>query len=350
MPRSAENRHLARNRQTAVAVSIPRSMKEMTPKSPPRHGNQQGSVSGLPGKTRELYRLFEDDLRTRFAEGTASAYLAHARELLVWLDMRGVGLADVRPSDLTAYQGQLLAVRKADGRPYSAGHHVNHLKAIKALFRFLYRRSYVLHDPASRLPYPRIEKRLPRTILTPEEARKLVEAPDTRTLLGLRDRAILETLYGTGIRVGELSRLTPYDVDTEERVLRVVMGKGRKDRNVPLTRPAAAAIEAYAQVRPKLVGRRQARALFLSGRGGVMNRWLLNCVVHRWVRKAGVKKPATCHTFRHSMATHLLRGRADIRHIQALLGHGSLATTELYTRVEVQDLREVLRRAHPRGR
>lgn len=318
----------------------------MTPKPPPRHGNQRGSLSA---KTARLYRLFEDDVRLRFGESTGAGYLRHVRVLLLWLEGRGVAVVDVRTADLAAYQGQLLASRKADGRPFSSGHQVNVVKAIKAFFRFLYRRGYALHDAAARLDYPRVEKRLPRTILTPEEARKIIEAPD-RTLLGTRDRAILETLYATGIRVSELARLTPHDVDTEERVVRVVMGKGRRDRNLPLTRAAAAAIEAYlVKARPRLA-RGRSRALFLTARGGTLNRWLLNLAVHRWAKKAGVKKHATCHTFRHSMATHLLRGRADIRHIQALLGHASLATTERYTRVEVSDLREVLARAHPRGR
>ena len=297
-----------------------------------------------------MLRLFEDDLWARFSEGTAAGYLRHARALVVWLEERGVALGEVRTQDLTAYQSQLLAARKEDGRPFTAGHHVNVVKAIKVFCRFLCRRGYLLHDPAARVEYPRVEKRLPRTILTPEEARRIVEAPRARTPHELRDRAILETFYATGIRAGELGRLTPFDVDTEERVVRILLGKGRKDRNVPLTRAAAAAIEAYlVQGRPKLV-RGGARALFLASRGGPMNRSLLNTLVHRWARAAGVTKRVTCHTFRHSVATHLLRGRADIRHIQVLLGHGSLATTERYTRVEIQDLQEVIRRAHPRGR
>jgi integrase/recombinase XerD len=212
-----------------MAVSIPRRAKEMTPKPPPRHGNQRGSLSA---KAARLYRLFEDDVRLRFGESTGAGYLRHVRVLLLWLEGRGVAVVDVRTADLAAYQGQLLAARKADGRPFSSGHQVNVVKAIKAFFRFLYRRGYALHDPAARLDYPRVEKRLPRTILTPEEARKIIEAPD-RTLLGIRDRAILETLYATGIRVSELARLTPHDVDTEERVVRVVMGRAAATETSP---------------------------------------------------------------------------------------------------------------------
>jgi integrase/recombinase XerD len=308
-------------------------------------------MSTLGARARRFVRLFEDELQLRYGSGTAAGYLRHTRRLLFWLDSRGIALVDVRTPDLAGYQAELLAVTQKDGRPLSAGHQTNVVKAVKAFFGFLYRRGYALYDPSARLEYPRGERRLPRTILTPDEARRTLEAPDTRTPLGLRDRAILETFYATGIRVGELVRLQPHDVDTQERLLRVVMGKGRRDRNLPLTRSAAAAIDGYlAKARPELIAGGRSAALFLSARGGSLNRWLVNLAVHRAAKRAGIKKPATCHTFRHSMATHLLRGHADIRHIQALLGHASLATTERYTRVEVQDLRQVLARAHPRGR
>jgi integrase/recombinase XerD len=257
----------------------------------------------------------------------------------------------VRPSDLFAFQSELVALRMKDGKPYSVGFQSRRLCAIKNFFRFLYRRGYLLQDPAAPLPLPRVEKRLPRTILTPAEARRILETVRRMTPVALRDRAILETLYATGIRAGELASLTPYDVDTEEGVLRVVLGKGRKDRNVPLTRAAAAAIESYlVRGRPRLAGARKAPYLFLQARGGKLQRATLARMVRERATAAGVKKRVTCHTFRHSVATHLLKGRADIRHIQALLGHASLGTTERYTRVEISDLKEVVRRAHPRGR
>ena len=134
-------------------------------------------------------------------------------------------------------------------------------------------------------------------------------------------------------------------------MLRVILGKGRKDRNVPLTRAAAEAIEAYlARGRPKLVGREKVRFLFLQDRGGKMDRATACRIVQAWTEEAGVKKHVTPHTFRHTVATHLLKGKADIRHIQSLLGHASLGTTQRYTRVEVSDLKQVIERAHPRGR
>jgi integrase/recombinase XerD len=296
-------------------------------------------------------KLYEDHLSLRHAARTVPAYLADVRAVLAWLEERGVGVADVRTQDLVAYQTDLYAARKKDGRPYSASLQTNRLSAIKSFFRFLYRRGFMLHDPAAAVDYPRAEVRLPRGILTRQEARRLVEAPDHKSHVGLRDRAILETLYATGVRVSELKHLTLQDLDTEERVLRVVSGKGGKDRNLPLTRAAAAAIEAYLlNARPKMRGARRSALLFLAPRGGAMHTATVNDVVHRWAKAARIKRPVTCHTFCHSVATHLLKGGADIRHIQALLGHASLQATERYTRVEVSDLMEVIRRAHPRGK
>ena len=301
-------------------------------------------------KMKRLVGLYEDDGRVRYEAKTAHEYLREVGSFLSWLENRGVGLALALTEDVLSYQSFLYAQRKPNGKPYSSGNLKNRIKALKSFFRFLYRRRYLLHDPAASIDYPRSERRLPRVILTREEARKILEAPDPMTVTGLRDRAILETFYATGIRAGELSNLTPDDVDTEERVLRIVLGKGRRDRRVPLTRAAAQALDLYlAKARGKLV-RRQRRFLFLQNRGSRMDSSTLNRIVRQWAAAAGVKKRVTCHSFRHSVATHLLKGRADIRHIQALLGHASLATTERYTHVELQDLQEVIRRAHPRGR
>jgi integrase/recombinase XerD len=277
--------------------------------------------------------------------------VAEIHVFLAWLEARGLDLHEVRTEDLMAYQADLYAARKKDGKPYAASSHHGRLIALKSLFRFLQRRGYVLTDPASSVPLPRREKRIPRTILSQEEARRILDAVTGRSPRELRDRAILETFYATGIRAGELASLKVEDVDTEERVLRVVLGKGGKDRNVPLTTAAAEAIDAYlARGRRSLVGPAGSRFLFLGLQGTKLDRARLNRIVHEWARTVGVKKNVTCHTFRHSVATHLLKGDADIRHIQALLGHASLSTTERYTRVEISDLRAVLRRAHPRGR
>lgn len=316
----------------------------------PGHLDKEASKA-VSQKTARLLRLYEEQSLVRYAPRTAAGYLRQVVRLLDWLERRGCDLSQVRTDDLLAYQTSLYAQRKKDGRPFASGSHKNAVMAFKSFFHFLYRRGYLLSDPAAAVEYPRTERRLPRVILTRDEAKRILESASEKTPTGLRDRAILETFYATGIRVSELGNLTPDDVDTEERILRVILGKGRKDRNVPLTRAAAQAIERYLlKARVKLAGRKNARFLFLANRGGWMDPSTLNKIVQTWAKKARVKKHVTCHTFRHSVATHLLRGRADIRHIQALLGHASLQTTERYTQVEISDLRDVIRRAHPRGR
>jgi len=310
-------------------------------------------VAGLvvSPKTRRLLKLYEDHLHVRYAPRTPPSYMAIVHAFLAWLGTRGLELMDVKSKDIGAYQTYLYAFRRENGKPYAAASQAGRLVVLKHLYRFLYRRGYLLHDPAADVELPRLEKRLPRVILTSAEVRKVLDKPGTKSPRDLRDRAILETFYATGLRVTELSNLTPYDIDTEERVLRVVLGKGRKDRNVPLTRAAAEAIEAYlVKGRAKLVGRDKVRFLFLDAKGGKMDRSTVNRVVRHWTAESGIKKHVTCHTFRHTVATHLLKGRADIRHIQMLLGHASLGTTQRYTRVEVSDLKKVIDRAHPRGR
>jgi integrase/recombinase XerD len=276
--------------------------------------------------------------------------MADTRVFLAWVEAAGLSLADVRAADVQRYQGELYASRKLNGRPYSPGTVALRLIAVKTFFRFLQRRGFRLFDPSSGLELPRLSKKLPRVILSETEARRIVTAPRGRDPLTLRDRAILETLYGTGLRVGELVHLRPEDV--EDRVLRVVRGKGSKSRYVPLTRTAARAIERYLEARPVLLSRHPASPWLFAGerRGLRLHRAQVERIVRRWVQLAGVKKNASCHTFRHSIATHLLRAGADIRQIQALLGHSDLGTTERYTHVAITDLRRVVERTHPRGR
>lgn len=306
----------------------------------------------MSAKTRRLLRLYSEELKVRFADRTVSNYLSFVDSFLGWLHGRGLELTQVRTDDLLAYQSELYTFRKNDGRPYTAGTQSAYLTAVKSLFRFLYRHNFLLQDPSASIELPRQEARLPRVVLTKNEALKILAAvARAKSPEALRDRAILETLYATGIRVGELSKLTPYDVDTEEQMLKVNLGKGRKDRIVPLTRAAALAIEVYlVKARGRLVQNKKTPQLFVANRGGYLHRALVGLIVQHWAKKAGIKKPVTCHTFRHTVATHLLKGGADIRQIQVLLGHKSLSTTERYTRVELSDLKKVIRRAHPRGR
>jgi len=338
---------LRHTRQNRGGGSISLRRKPLGATLPLRHRSQGGSLSK---KTARILALYEEDLGVRYAALTVKSYMGHVRAWLGWLVERGGELHEVRSEDLLAYQSGLYAQRKRDGRAYSAGFHTNRLKALKSFFRFLHRRGYVLHDPSAALEYPHAELRLPREILTPEEAKQLVLAVKGRSPRALRDRALIETLYSSGIRLGELAHLTPSDVDTSEQILRVVLGKGRKDRYVPLTRTAARAIERYMERgRPALVASTRAPYLFLTNAGYRLHGHAVVDILKERSREAGLKKRVTTHTVRHSIATHLLKGGADIRHIQTFLGHASLQSTERYTRVEIEDLKDVLRRAHPRS-
>jgi integrase/recombinase XerD len=310
--------------------------------------NQQGTVSR---KTARLVRLYEDDLRLRSSTLTLEMYRSYLWSFLRWLFERESDILSVRTEDLLAYQSFLVTVKQKNGHGLSAKTQSGKISAVKSFFRFLFKRSYIVHDPAASLSLPRIGSQLPRLILTLSEARRLLTGIRGQGALVARDRAVIETLYATGIRTNELSSLKPQDIDLEELALRVFEGKGKKDRTVPLTPAAARAIETYlVSSRPALLGSRATPYLFVSNRGGRLLAETVNDILRHWAKKAKIEKHITAHTIRHSIATHLLKGRADIRHIQALLGHESLATTERYTRVEIEDLRNVVARAHPRGR
>jgi len=305
----------------------------------------------MSAKTEKILAQYEEDASLRYGFHTLRGYFFHVRAFIAWLVVRGIELASVRTSDVLAHQTELAQARKKDGKPYSVGHQQKSVCALKSFFRFLVKRSFLLQDPAASLEMPKGDARLPRVILTKDEMSKLLESVKGKSPRELRDRAILETLYATGIRAGELVALTPGDVDTAERTLRVILGKGRKGRMVPLTHASCRAIDTYlASGRAKLQRHPSDPWLFVSDWGVQCRDSTLNVMIQNHARRAGLKKRVTCHTFRHSVATHLLKGRADIRHIQVLLGHRSLQSTERYTRVEIADLREVVRRAHPRGR
>jgi integrase/recombinase XerD len=301
-------------------------------------------------KGEKLLRLFEDHVFVRYARRTASGYMRAVGVFVAWLASRGLSLVDVRQGDVLAYQVDLAAAKKKDGKPYSTADQLHRISSIKTLYRFLNRRGLMLYDPSAGVEYPRVGLRLPRGVLSIHEVRKIIESANGDEPHVLRDRAILETLYATGIRASELANLKLTDIDTEEKILKVVLGKGRKDRNVPLTTAAAEAIDAYLNDgRPRIPLSTRSPLLFLAERGGRMHVSTLNTAVQAWAKEAGIRKRVTCHTFRHSMATHLLKGGADIRHIQVLLGHASLVSTERYTHVEISDLKKVVKRAHPRG-
>jgi integrase/recombinase XerD len=296
---------------------------------------------------------FAESLRVAgYAKRTVWLYPHHAGRFAAWLvgcDRRAPAL--VTPEDCLAFQRALYYHRTRKGVPYPLTTQVGFLTAVRAFTRFWKRSGYALVDPGLAIQSPRTPKRLPREIMTEEEVVKLLALPDVRTARGARDRAILEILYSTGVRAGEIAALDLGDVDLASGRLHVREGKGGRDRVVPMGAVAAEFVGGYVRnVRPRLLGRRQDAALFLRLRGGRITETHLERVVAGYVARAGITKKVTPHVFRHTCATHMLKGGAGIRHVQALLGHKSLATTERYTKVEIGDLAEVHERCHPRER
>lgn len=229
------------------------------------------------------------------------------------------------------------------------------LSCVRVFFAWMKVQGRLACDPAEALSLPKAQQSLPQVLSTKQIVR-LIEMPDTENSIGIRDRALMEMLYATGIRHGEAYRLNVYDVETESELLMVRQGKGRRDRFVPLTEVAALWLSRYIEVaRPQLaLGKVKSRerwvastsALWLSNTGGRLSYQMIAERIGEYASRAGVK--ATVHSFRHSCATHLLRGGASTRYIQQLLGHKSIETTEIYTHVDVKDLRRAMQRAFKR--
>jgi integrase/recombinase XerD len=210
------------------------------------------------------------------------------------------------------------------------------------------RRNILLHNPASELELPRREKRLPAHALSPDELARLLAVPNVADPLGVRDRAMLELFYSCGLRRTELARLALIDVNLDRGILTVRQGKGKKDRVVPIGRRAVHWLGRYVQeVRPRLCLDSRTAAFFLTGYGEAFHPDVLSRMVTEWMERAGLKGRGSCHLLRHTCATHMLEGGADIRFIQQLLGHESLDTTAIYTEVSIRQLQEVHARCHP---
>lgn len=234
-------------------------------------------------------------------------------------------------------------------RKYSRRTIARKLSAARSFFRFLVREKIEKINPFENLITPKLPKKLPN-FLYPEEMNNLLEAPDSTNPLGLRDRALLEVLYGTGMRVTEIIRLNLNDLDFEEGEIKV-LGKGAKERIVLFGSQARKALEEYLKrSRPKLLEGKKSNALFIGRRGTRLSSRQVERIIRSYAKKAGIPKKVTPHTIRHSFATHLLSGGADLRMVQELLGHVSLSTTQVYTHITKERLKQVYDLAHPRAK
>ena len=252
---------------------------------------------------------------------------------------------DLLPAHARAY------VRYISAQGFAPNTKRKKLRAVRTFLCFLRDRNAILFDPVPLIPFPKEGRTLPRSVLTVREVESLL---GSRILLApdcLRLRAILELLYGTGIRRSELLGLDMYDIDFRERTLLVRRGKGDKDRLIPVPRDTLLHLEEY--VGNKRLPRQGEPALFVGKQGRLKKSRLhqeMRRLEHALRRALAFRKPITCHVFRHSIATHLLQSGVDIRYVQALLGHASLKTTQIYTHVAIEDLARELARCHPRER
>lgn len=257
-----------------------------------------------------------------------------------WLRQQGIeNWSEVQRRDLRAW----IAWMHAEG--YAATSIGRKLSAVRSLYRFLGREGTITESPILLLPAPRTRRTLPN-VLTIDEIESLIEAPDLVTPLGRRDRCLFEVLYATGMRVSELLNVRLQDIDWTDRTIRV-LGKGAKERMVLLGDLAVDALERYIHdARQLLLGDRSSDALFLSRLGQPLSVRRFHLILQEHLQTAGIDKRVTPHTLRHSFATHLLEGGADLRSVQELLGHESVSTTQVYTHVSQAYIREIYARAH----
>ena len=298
--------------------------------------------------TRYMDEHFEWMLMTGYTSDTVRGRRQAIRRFIAWCDERG--LAD--PKEITKpilerYQRHLFYYRKADGTPLSLGTQHGALAPLKTFFKWLAKANHVLWNPASELELPPQPKHLPRTLLSVADVEQILRAIDHATVTGLRDRAMLEVLYSTALRRTEFANLRRYDADLSRLTVFVREGKGRKDRLVPLGARAALWLDKYmVESRPQLTAN-DCEALFVTDYGEPMTPDFLALRVSRMMEQAGIDKPGSCHLFRHACATHMLDNGADIRFIQAMLGHAALSSTERYTHVAIGKLQQIHAATHP---
>jgi integrase/recombinase XerD len=305
--------------------------------------------AALRGSLHALIQAYMVDRRmVHFSADTLAVRLRSLLLLADWLEERAITVGtQVTTKVLERYQRHLSTARKADGAPLGITTQHGYIRNLKAFFRWCVRKGYLPADPAAALEYPRPVHALP-VLLTAADVQAIMAGPDVGTPTGVRDRAMLETLYSTGLRRMELVRLAVDDIDHASGIARVVQGKGRKDRLVPIGRRAVAWIAAYLERgRPLLHADHAQRTLFLGQSGDALSRNQVTDLVRRYYDAAGITKKGACHLFRHTMATQLLENGCDIRFIQAMLGHASLNTTAHYAQATVRRVQAAHAAFHP---
>jgi len=310
----------------------------------------EGLVSVEPGTLGFHLRHYLRTLEIRnYSKGTLRARESHLRYFLLWCDQRGIARPDeVNVALMERFQRHLYYYRTAAGKPLSFGSQGSRLHEIRRFYLWMMRSRIVEANPADALEVPRKEYRLPKAVLTAGEVETILATCDLKSPMGIRDRAVLELLYSTGLRRFEVCNLKVWDLDMENGTMMVRQGKGKKDRCLPIGERAGLWLQKYVDdVRPLFAMEPDDGFLFLTRHRQAFSPERISEIVRQVVAASGITKPASAHLFRHTMATLMLEGGADIRYVQAMLGHASLSTTEIYTRVAIRKLKEVHAMSHP---
>ncbi|HAM52438.1 MAG TPA: site-specific tyrosine recombinase XerD [Nitrospiraceae bacterium] len=298
----------------------------------------------------DLLFAFIQHMKARnYAKATLTGYSRCLRQFIEYLRDNDITDAKRVTRDTLAFYQATLMELKAAGTNTIATVSIK-IRAIKRFFEYMESSNHILINPAEHIKEPKKETRLPRAVLTEEEARKVLEAPNLSTLTGIRDRTIMEVFYGTGIRLEELVKLTIFDCDLQGGLLRVNKGKFMKDRVVPLGRHAVRFLKEYiTRIRPLHTKNNKAiRSLFVSQSGHPITWQVIGKMVSRYGRQAKIQKRVTPHIFRHTFATQLVKNGADITAVRKMLGHSHLSVTQIYTRVAAIDVKKTHRQSHPR--
>jgi integrase/recombinase XerD len=287
------------------------------------------------------------ELERGLSRNTLEAYRSDLQQYGEFLDRRGVDPLDVMAVDLAAFVSEL-ADGHGDRRPVAPATLQRKIACLRSFYRHLRRDGILERDPTSELRAPRSRARLPK-VLSRDEVTRLLSQPKGASLSAIRDRALLETMYACGLRASEAISLELSEVDLEAGILRA-RGKGSKERIVPIGTKAIESLHRYVdQARPRLVGNRDESRVFVNLRGVGLSRQGLYKIVQRHARSAGLEQRMSPHTLRHSFATHLLAGGCDLRSLQEMLGHADIGTTQIYTHLSAERLRDVYFDAHPRA-
>jgi integrase/recombinase XerD len=288
---------------------------------------------------------FKETLATRgYSPATVKSYSQNIALFNRWLQAEGItDLKRVTAKVIADYQGHVLQ------KPVAEETKALYLRPVKRLFEYLVETNHLLINPAEGLVETNRKNRKLAPVLSSDQVKRLLDQPNLSTTTGLRDRAVLEVLYATAVRRSELLNLCVYDADLKDKVLYIRKAKGRVQRVVPLTKTAASYVKEYlTHIRPKWAKKApRQRKLFLINTGSALNGNALQTMIRKYRIAAKIKMPVSAHTLRRSCATHMLRRGADIRYVQALLGHRSLRTTQVYTRVAAGDIKQTHNRTHP---